>query len=60
MVTEKTKIGTIDMTPTWVAVLPIMLAALTDGSPEAQRIAKEELKRMAELADAYKNARFAA
>ncbi len=44
---------TIDITPTWVAIVPILIAALTDGTPEGQRIAKEELLRMAKAADAY-------
>jgi len=48
---EKKYIGTIDMTPTWVGVLPIYIAALQDGSPTAQASAREELYRMARLAD---------
>lgn len=50
-VTKKTKIGTIDLTPTWKAILPVLLHALADGSPLGQRLAKEELTRMAALAD---------
>lgn len=42
---------TIDLTPTWAAALPMLLAALVYGSAEGQRIAREELQRMAELAD---------
>jgi hypothetical protein len=50
---KKEKIRTIDLTPTWSAVLPIFIAALQDGTPEGQRAAKEELARMAALADQY-------
>lgn len=45
--------GTIDLTPTWVSILPIMIACIKDGSPEGQKIAREELARMAGLADLY-------
>ncbi len=54
MLTEGLKfVGTIDMTPTWRAVLPIMIAAIQDGTFEGKKIAREELERMADLADAY-------
>lgn len=46
-------IRTIDLTPTWAAVLPVYLAAMCDGTAEAQCAAREELTRMARLADAY-------
>lgn len=49
----ETKVFMIDMTPTWVGILPLYLAALVDGTPTAQSAAREELRRMAELADAY-------
>ena len=51
--TSKIKIGTVDMSPSWVGVLPIYLAALADGSVSARAAAREELERMARLADAY-------
>lgn len=44
---------TIDLTPTWAAVLPILLAAVEDGTAEGRKIAREELARMAGLADKY-------
>lgn len=50
---QKVAVTTIDITPTWVAVLPLYLAAITDGSPSAQDAARSELRRMAELADLY-------
>lgn len=47
------KTETIDMTPTWEGMLPVYIAVIENGSFEGQRIAREELKRMAKLADAY-------
>lgn len=44
---------TIDLTPTWAAVLPILLTAVEDGTFEGRKIAREELARMAGLADKY-------
>jgi len=44
---------TIDITPTWQAVLPMLLAAHASGSFEGVKAAEEELLRMAKLADAY-------
>lgn len=55
-VKEKTHIGTIDMTPTWVGVLPMLLAAYENGSAKGRAIALEELQRMAKLADKAKEA----
>lgn len=46
-------VQTIDMTPTWAEILPALLAALTDGTPEGQGIARTELARMATIADSY-------
>lgn len=43
----------IDLTPTWAAVLPILLAAVEDGTAEGRKIAREELARMAGFADKY-------
>lgn len=45
--------GTIDFTPTWRAIVPIIIAALTDGTDEAKNAAKAELYNMAKAADAY-------
>lgn len=52
-VTKKTLIGTIDCTPTWAAILPTLLVLLEDGSAEGQIYARDELKRMAALADLW-------
>jgi len=49
----KRKIGTIDLTPTWRGALPYLITALIEGTPEGQRLAKIELKRVADLADLY-------
>lgn len=42
---------TIDITPTWEGVLPIFLAAYTQGTFEGRKAAQEELVRMARIAD---------
>jgi hypothetical protein len=42
---------TIDITPTWAAVMPILLAALEDGTDEGKRIARAELTRLAGVVD---------
>jgi hypothetical protein len=44
---------TVDITPTWKGVLPLILYALESGTDQGKRIAREELQRMAEAADAY-------
>lgn len=52
-VTEKTKIGTIDLRPTWVGILPSLLILVEDGNSTGRATAINELQRMARLADAY-------
>jgi hypothetical protein len=48
------RIETIDMPPTWSGVMPMLLAAYSEGTTATARsTAFEELKRMAELADLY-------
>lgn len=42
---------TIDMTPTWAAVLPILLAGLEKGTAQGRKMSREELARMAQAAD---------
>ena len=44
---------TIDLTPTWAAVLPALLAVIEDGTDEGRKMAREELARMAQAADKY-------
>lgn len=41
------------MTLKWENVLPYLVAALEDGTETGRKIAREELKRMAQAADAY-------
>lgn len=41
----------IDATPTWSGILPVILTALRDATPEGQRMAGQEIRRMARLAD---------
>jgi hypothetical protein len=48
----KTKIGTIDITPSWRSILPILLEVWSGAeTPEARKLAFEELSRMADAAD---------
>lgn len=44
---------TIDITPTWEAILPILLAAVENGTVAGRKTAVAELIRMAQLADTY-------
>lgn len=41
----------IDMTPTWAGIMPALVAALQDGTPDGRRIARAELARLAEEVD---------
>jgi hypothetical protein len=46
------KIKTINIGPnTWVETLPLLLAALQHGTPQGKLMARNELKRMAQVAD---------
>lgn len=47
----KRQVGTHDLTPTWVAVAPVIALGLTDGTETGKRLAKEELLHMARVAD---------
>jgi len=42
---------TIDCTPSWAGILNWYITVLQDGNAEGQKIAKEELRRMAAAAD---------
>lgn len=46
-VTEKTLIGTIDLTPTWEALMPALVAAAAEGSVAAMG----ELVKLARIVD---------
>lgn len=43
----------IDLTPTWSGMLPLLLANIESGSFEGRKAAEGELRRMAALADKY-------
>lgn len=49
----KVKVATIDCTPTWRAILPLLLTGYTEGTDKGRQIAIEELNRMADLADRF-------
>lgn len=42
---------TIDLTPTWAGVMPLLMAVLESGSEEGKREAREELMRLAKAMD---------
>lgn len=44
---------TIDCTPTWEGILPLLIHGIESGSPTARAAVMEELTRMAKLADRY-------
>jgi ribosome modulation factor len=44
-------VETIDMTPTWAAIVPVLLAAMEHGTDKGRDAARIELTRMAALAD---------
>ena len=44
---------TIDATPTWEAVVPLLMAVIENGTFEGRAAAEQELRRMAKLADLY-------
>lgn len=44
---------TIDCTPTWEGILPLLIHGIESGSPTARASVTEELIRMAKLADRY-------
>jgi hypothetical protein len=48
---EPEPVKTIDMTPTWSGIVPILLAALENGTDTGKRMAREEITRMARVAD---------
>jgi hypothetical protein len=50
---EPAIVRTIDITPTWSGILPALELALMHGSAEGRKMAREELARMAALADRY-------
>jgi hypothetical protein len=50
---ENTQVKTIDVTPTWSGMLPVLLYLVENATTaEAKNTAYTELSRMAEMADA--------
>ncbi len=45
--------GTIDMTPTWRGMLPLLLELYENSNATGRQTAISELRRMADAADAY-------
>lgn len=48
---------TIDITPTWEGILPVLLELLKSSSAEARSCGIDELTRMARIADGARNIR---
>ena len=48
---------TIDITPTWEGILPVLLNLLKSKSPEARECGIDELTKMARIADGARNTR---
>lgn len=48
---EGKEVETIDCTPTWEGMLNYYLLVLENGNEEGKKIAKEELRNMARMAD---------
>jgi len=46
-------VPTIDITPTWRAMLPVFLAVIENGSEQGNSEARRELSRMADIADRF-------
>lgn len=44
---------TVDITPTWTTIVPILLAVLENNALQGRAAAEAELRRMAKLADLY-------
>ena len=45
------RIEYVNVIPTWSGLLPTLLVLVTEGNPEGQKVAREELARMAKAAD---------
>jgi hypothetical protein len=44
---------TIDLTPTWRGILPVLIALIEKGNAEGRKAAVDDLERMATIADTY-------
>ena len=45
------ELHTIDVTPTWRALIPVMIAVIENGTAEGRKLVISELYRMADIAD---------
>jgi len=43
----------INVTPLWAGIMPALIAVLVDGNPEGQRMAREELMKLARQLDQF-------
>lgn len=50
---ETKQVGTIDLTPTWTALVPVYTIAIRNASADVRFAVEAELIRMGKLADAY-------
>lgn len=48
----KQKIGTIDVTPKWERIIPLLINWIQTGNPEQRKSSVKELKRVAKILDA--------
>lgn len=48
-----TQVKTVDVTPTWAALIPLFRAVIEDGSASSQAAMWNEIERMARLLDMY-------
>lgn len=46
-------VGVVNLTPTWEAMTRLYIALLEDGDADGRQTARDELYRMARIADAY-------
>lgn len=51
MIIDGKEVEVIDVTPTWIAMLPVYITILESGDSESRSIAKLELANMARMAD---------
>lgn len=51
---------TIDITPTWAAIMPVLIACLENGSETGKQMARTELMRAASIIDDANKAALAA
>lgn len=51
--TEKKLVGSIDMTPSWMSMAPVIIAAMENGTPDGVKMAKQYIYDLAKIADAY-------